>query len=971
MLLCLWSTWALPSTPWFARTWQVDDGLPGDNVTGVAQTRDGYLWVATQSGLARFDGVRILPVDVPLGRPRPIIRALLLDLSQGLWLAEERGVVVWSIGGESRMFTETNGLSRSQPLKVVQAGDQSVWIAYADGSLCRILEDKVTHFAEGQGPPGRGACSLTADAQGRLWFAREGQVGVFREGRFVTLETLNERYIELQQAGGNRIWICAGNRLLGYEPNAAPVELGQIPATTALVRPTALYEDRAGGVWIGTAALGLYHFDGTNVVRVATSHPRIRTITEDREGNIWVGTDGGGLNRLRPQVLELKGREAGLPFDTVRSVCEDAGGLLWVVTQNGAVATSEGEGWKTISSSEVWPGGQATCVACDPQGVVWIGTYSRGLYRWQNGQYSVLRRADGLANSGIRSLLADRSGNLWIAFSVGETLQKLRDGQFRSYQLPKGSRAVRTMAEDAAGTIWMANLDAQLLRVSGDSIVDQTPLDDGRMRPIRCLAGTPDGGIWIGYSAAGVGRLKAGRFASVSTAQGLQDNSICSLVPDGLGWVWFGSDHGIFCVNARELEAAMDGKAAVRSIAYGKDQGLPSLQGAYGYSPGATRTRDGRILIPTHAGLAIVHPARVQTNHVRLPVLIESVAVDNRVMRTGQSYLTLALPPDHRKLEVMFTAPSFIEADKVRFRYRLEGLEENWSDAGGERTAVYPRLPAGKYQFRVTAGNNAGVWNETGASLALEVKPFFWQTWWFRVAVVVLFTGLVFAVARYVTFRRLRSKLLRLEQENALQRERARIAKDIHDDLGARMTQISLLSELTQQALPQPKKAGVLVGQIATMSRQGIKSLDEIVWAVNPRNDTLPDLLDYAGQYAVDFLQAAGISCRVDFPTTPPPRDIPASVRHGLFLAIKEALHNVVKHAQATEVWLRVSVTDRSLRWVIEDNGRGFDQPPEDTLADGVRNMQQRLTELGGTCSVESRAGAGTRINFEVPWGKD
>jgi len=945
--------------------------LPGDNVTGVAQTRDGYLWVATQSGLARFDGVRIQNIPVPLGRPRPIIRALLLDVSQRLWLAEEGGIVVCFSPGATRLLGGTNGLVKSQPLEMVQTADQAVWISYVNGSVARILGDRGVSFTEAEGLPPSGVCSLSSDAQGQLWFAKGGQVGMFRQGRFVTMLTLGERYIEVQKAGGNRIWICAGDKLLRYEPNTAPLEVGRIPAGAALVRPTVLFEDRAGRLWIGTSASGLFHYDGTNITRVETSHARIRTITEDREGNIWVGTDGGGLNRLRPQVVELQGKEAGLPFHTVRSVCQAATGALWMVTQDGAVAVKENGEWKTISSSEIWPGGQATCVTCDLEGVVWVGTYSRGLYRWQNGQFSVLRRSDGLASSSVRSLLADRRGDLWIAFSSGDTLQRMRAGQFQSYQLPKGSRAVRTITEDADGNIWMANLDAQLLRVIGDSIRDETPQSSGGNRPIRCLTGTTDGSLWIGYSAAGVGRLKEGRFALLGKAQGLQDDSICSLMADERGRIWFGSDHGIFCVSEQELANAAEGKAAeVQSIAYARDHGLPSVQGYYGYSPGAARTRDGRILIPTHAGLVIVHPDRVQTNRVRPPVLIESVAVDNRIVQTGQSYLTLVLPPDHRKLEVAFTAPSFIEPEKVRFRYRLAGLEQEWVEAGNERSVLYPRLPPGKYQFSVTAGNYAGVWNETGAYFNLEVKPFLWHKWWFRVALGVLLAAAVFAVGRYVSHRRLQGRIRRLEQENALQQERARIAKDIHDDLGARMTQMSLLTELTQKALTEPQKAGELVGQIATMSRQGIKSLDEIVWAVNPRNDTLPDLLDYAGQYAVDFLQAAGIPCRVDFPPTPPSQDIPAPVRHGLFLAIKEALHNIVKHAQATEVWLRVSVTDRSLRWEIEDNGRGFDQSPNDALADGVRNMQQRLTELGGTCSVESRAGAGTRINFEVPWHK-
>jgi signal transduction histidine kinase len=248
------------------------------------------------------------------------------------------------------------------------------------------------------------------------------------------------------------------------------------------------------------------------------------------------------------------------------------------------------------------------------------------------------------------------------------------------------------------------------------------------------------------------------------------------------------------------------------------------------------------------------------------------------------------------------------------------------------------------------------------------VRPFIWETWWFRLLALVVFSASVFSVARYVSVRRLRAKVRRLEKENAIQNERARIAQDIHDDLGARMTQISLLTELTQQALAQPQKAGEHVNQIATLTRHGMNSLNEIVWAVNPRNDTLTDLLDYAGQYAVGFLQAAGVRCRVDFPAAPPARELSGEARHGLFLVVKESLNNVVKHAQATEVLLRATATDAGLQWEIADNGRGFSAVPDDALADGLRNMQQRLAEIGGVCSITSQPGAGTSIRFEIPW---
>lgn len=440
-------------------------------------------------------------------------------------------------------------------------------------------------------------------------------------------------------------------------------------------------------------------------------------------------------------------------------------------------------------------------------------------------------------------------------------------------------------------------------------------------------------------------------------------------MPDRFGRMWVASDHGIFSVVEKDLMDAADGQAIkVRCTRYGRDEGLPSVQGYYGYSPGAAVCRDGRILLPTHSGLVIAHPERVRDATVPPPVIIESLLVDNTVLsRTNRE-----LAANHHKVEFSFTAPSFIEAEKVRLRYRLEGWDENWVEVepGGERHAVYSRLPAGDYTFHVIAGNSDGIWNDSGATMAFTVREFFWQPWRIVVLALILLTPISFVVARSILVRRLRLKVERLERENALQRERARIAQDIHDDIGAHMTQISLLAELAEQHINTPKQALEEVTQIATMSRMGIKALDEIVWAANPRNDTAADLLDYAGQYAVDFLRAAGVRCRVDFPNSPSQRILSGEVRHGMFLTVKEALHNVVKHAQATEVWLRVKESDAGLEWLIEDNGRGFASPPDDALADGLRNMRERIAKIGGACSIESSPGAGARIRFNVPWQK-
>jgi signal transduction histidine kinase len=435
---------------------------------------------------------------------------------------------------------------------------------------------------------------------------------------------------------------------------------------------------------------------------------------------------------------------------------------------------------------------------------------------------------------------------------------------------------------------------------------------------------------------------------------------------DGGGW-WFAADRGLFQVRHRELEAVASGGAgSLRAVMYGRDEALPNLQANYGYAPGFTRSRDGRIWFPMRTGLLVVHPDRTPRNRVPPPVVIERLMLDGAPL-AGDFSTPLRLPAGHRKLEVDFTAYSFVAPESVAFRHQLEGWDEDWVEHGTQRQVSYSRLPAGEYRLRVAARSSAGEWNPVDATVAFVVAPFVWQTWWFRAGALLLFTAVVVAVVRYVLLRRLRARLVLLEQEAVLQKERARIAKDIHDDLGASLTQISLLGKLVERDLAAPAEAGERVKQMAAAAREGVKAVDEIVWAVNPRNDTVAHLLDYAGQYAVDFLRTAGLRCRVDFPDPVPERELTADARHSLFLVLKEALNNVVKHADATEVWVRGRIAAETLTLTVEDDGRGLVHNREQPAGNGRRNMQQRLAELGGTCRIASRPDRGTEVVATLP----
>jgi signal transduction histidine kinase len=308
-------------------------------------------------------------------------------------------------------------------------------------------------------------------------------------------------------------------------------------------------------------------------------------------------------------------------------------------------------------------------------------------------------------------------------------------------------------------------------------------------------------------------------------------------------------------------------------------------------------------------------------------------------------------------------APSLTAPENVQFRYRLEGFEDEWSEPGIARNATYSRLPFGNYRFRVMACNQSGVWNETGAAVNLVVLPFSWQKWWFRIVVLAGFTLCVIAVVRYVSFRRLRGQLRTIEQAAALDAERARIARDLHDDLGGSLTQVALMLDM-----PQEKSTPLddHVRECSTMVRQVVKAVDGIIWAINPRNDTLPYLIDYISEFAVEFLQAAEIRCRVELPDDLPERRVSPEARHNLFLVVKQALNNIACHAHATEVWLRVMANEGRTEIEIKDNGRGFVDAPN-PRANGLRNMRQRMEEIGGTFAVESKPGEGTRILAVYP----
>ena len=992
-----------PARPsWFIRNWQSDMGLPDNTVIGITQSLDGFLWVSTKTGLVRFDGVQFRPWSVPTdGTQVGGCKAMLADRRGRLWLAMDRGVVVCvDQGRTTTVIGAEHAAGDVGDRLMVEDAEGAVWVSYGGGEVLRIKDGRVRSFTEADGLPAGGVCRLVVDGMGLLWFSQGNWVGVYRDGKFRPLRELPARIITGCHTGG--IWGFKNDQLWRYIEGGEPLKIGVLPADTPVVTPTAFHEDTDGYVWLGTREAGLFLFDHAGVATPTMSQQTIHSLAEDREGNMWVGTRGGGLSQLKLGVVDLLPISPANQFTPVDSICQDAAGLMWAVLwPNGEVLRNAGQGWTLLSAKDGWSVPLSKCVAADFHGGVWIGTQYNGLFHWKDGAVTESLRAEnglgvnsnGTAANQVHALLTTASGEVWIGTNgpdgQRQVLQCWRDGKFETFDLPLGSGPAVNIAIDAAGDCWTATTNGMLLRVRANKLTDETASTFAGAGAIRCLLGTPDGSLWIGYGGQGLGRLKAGRFSHYRMEHGLHDDYISNILPDNHGRLWFAANRGLFCVREKELDDFAKGRTKrIWSAAYGRNDGLPQLQAGYDAWPGAQRGTDGRLLFAMQSGVAVVDSDNIKENIEPPPVLIERVTVNGKIVADSgaggsltslpspaplelyqvDAHLHLA-PSQRQQVEFDFTALTFIKPEAIGFKYRLHGLDSDWVEAGTRRSASFAQIPPGHYRFQVIACNSDGLWNETGAALKLTVEPYWWETAWFRVTGTLSAAGLFSAVILLGWRHRHRRQIERLKMQQVTERERDRIARDIHDDLGAALTQIAMLSDSTG-TLRLSHEANL--GKIHQVAQAMTQTMDEIVWAVNPRHDRFDQMMMYLDAYAQEYLESTNLQSCVEFPSPLPCRPISAQVRHDLFLAFKESLNNLVRHAAAQRVCISLALRSDGFSLCVEDDGRGFIVDPPNAIHSGTRNglanMQARLAAVGGLCTIDSAPARGTRVVFELPW---
>ena len=940
--------------------WTPEKGLPDNTVFSLLQTRDGYLWAGTGYGLARFDGIHFETFDennTPGLEGSRIIK-LFEDSRGNLWIGTDTAILVADPQGKIGRVERTGG---QEGLLVTICEDLSggIWLHTANG-LVRRFRDGNTVMTPDLKLEGCGR--LAVDNSGIVWvWTLDGWLRSPGQVPSMTIPVGQLDFMLPSKAGG--YWRLANGRVLRCRMDRVERDFGRYPWSATI---TSAIEDQATNLVIGTWSDGVYWLDPAGEFIHLTNFPStyIFSLCLDREESLWVGTDNGGLNRVRRPGFDVLDKVRDLP---TTSVCEDNQGGIWFGINNRGVDYLKDGVVRAYRASEGLSDLYVRGVLADRSGNVWVGTERGGLFRLAGEKFQQVERW-----SGIAALYQDRQGLLW--FGTDQGLHCRDTGKAFTSHDGLCADSVRALADDAAGNLWIGTA-AGLNRLHAGQLAAFHKANGLPSEDISSLYVDAENVLWVGTSG-GLARFDGTRWARYFKEDGLKSSRVGYLAEDADHYMWIGSPGGLMRVSKNELNQFARGE--IRTIncrAYGLEDGLPTGQCLPAWQPAAAVGRDGTLWFSTVKGLVSVRPALLSRNTNPPPVRIESVKVQGQLQNTNNLRAlppaAVTIPPNKEGLEIDYTSLNLSAPEKARFKYRMEieghRRETNWIKYGNVRVAQVPTLPPGRHRFQVTACNEDGVWNETGASLAVTVLPPFWRTTGFLTVTTLCLLGVVVGSVYYVSTQRLQRQLAALRQQEALEKERARIARDLHDQLGANLTQVALLGEMVEADKAVPQEVEGHARQISSTARETTRALDEIVWTVNPSNDTLDGLINYICKYAQEYLALAGLRYRLEVPPELPAIPISPELRHNVFLAAKEAINNVVKHSQATSAWLRLRLEPHQFVLEIEDNGRGVSAGDEKKGRSGLRNMRKRMEDIGGQFDAAAGTEDGTRVRLIAP----
>ncbi len=980
------------------QNWDTEEGLPVSSVTSVAKTPDGYLWIGTPNGLVRYDGCRFrtfYPGNTP-ALSDAYITALLTDRTGALWVGTKNGSLITVIRGIFSNLTHHASFSPAQINGLAEDTTGAIWGTLDRAGVFRYNNGRFSFYGTNEGLPWQIVWGITVDTAGTPWVVSRGQLMCFRAERWQKAPGLPAdfpRVSAIAPAHDGSLWLACvaktgspagdrGTRI--YKLNGESVAEDSLPvpwsqdSRRSLAR--LLIEDRRGRLWCATRGAGTFVRDKTGwrlLSQPATlSQVHTLAIAEDEQGSIWLGMDGAGLFRIRPKLVVGLEPLTGSPAGCFWTVHVGRDGSIWGGTDGNGIYLWKSGQLARFDRTNGLTNEHINAIIEDTTGRIWVGTMG-GLFVSKGNRFESVRGVPALELPAF-SLKEDRYGNIWVGTRNG--LVKIGPAATNFFSEDRGIPfgAINAVEEDRNGRIWVSVPPARDTRAPGPvgmhglfvNVGDKFEhVGEGQWAgesSIRCLHADALGNLWIGTVGSGVYLYRDGRFMGISSEDGLPHNRIQAIVSDDTGNLWFCSEFGVFGAPIdRLLQYKPAQRAPLNWWRIRRSDGLPNNAATGNGCPSAVRAPDGWIWFANGNAVTGFDPKSVIQATRIWPPLVDELVVNGLPLLPDPS-IPLRIGPGSRRLEIHYTSPNVIAPDLASFWIRLKGFDQDWVYAGRQRVASYNLRP-GSYEFHVAVVGPDGSRLEAAGPVAFEVMPRFLEKTLVRVVGgLVLIGSVAISVWRWERIRSHR-RMRKLEIQRAMESVRHRIARDIHDDLGSGLTEISLLCDNLRLDGDDPATVQTTVQRIAERARVLTHQIDEVVWAINPHTDTLEGLVTYLNEYAQGALTMAGIRCRLNTAPELPHLELPTHVRHSLFRAAKEALNNSVKHARPTEVTITIEPRNNELVFLIQDNGCGFDT--NDTLkhGNGLKNIRQRLEEIGGRCKIESAIGQGTSVCLTIP----
>jgi signal transduction histidine kinase/ligand-binding sensor domain-containing protein len=955
--------------------WQVRDGFSKGRITSVAQTPDGYLWLGTEFGLLRFDGVRNVPWQPPPGQhlPSSFIRYLLTGRDGTLWIATLKGLVSWKDG----TLTQYPELAEQSVDTLLEDHEGFLWAgisAVRAGSLCATRR-RHTQCYGSDGSLGRSVESLFEDRNGNLWVGAETglwrwQPGppkhyLLRGGTFATSQMLN--------AGDNGTLLIATHnglkQLVDGKAEAYPLSAAR------QFTPNKLLRDRDGGLWIGTVSQGLVHVREGRTDRFAQSEGLsgdfINRFFEDREGNVWVVTNGG-LDRFRELAVATFSAREGFSSGGTGAVLATRDGSVWIGADDGLYRVD-----RQIVVDSGLPKDAVGSLFQDDRGRIWVSTRA-GVGYLENGRFTSVSSGFGLS---VSSIVEDRQGDVWVANQNLGLLELRQSGEVQQRpwaRLGHEDYAWALADSPSGGGLWLgfyqggiaylANGEVRASYAAGDG------LGEGRVNAFQV---DRDGTLWTATDG-GLSRLKNGRIVTLTSRNGLPCDQVHWVIEDDLHAFWLEMPCGLVRIARADLDTwavSVDkdhrSSQTVHATVFDSLDGLRSRAIAGGYTPRVAKSTDGKLWFASAEGVGVVDPRHLPFNTLPPPVQVEQITADRTIYNAGAKVNgRVSLPPLIRDLEIEYTALSLVAPEKNRFKVKLEGWDPDWQDVGTRRQVFYNKLPPRNYRFRVIASNNSGVWNEAGASLDFAIAPAYYQTMWFQALLAMAGLTLVWAAYQYRVRRIAHEFDVRLEERV---NERTRVARELHDTLLQTCHGVLFRFQAAVNMLPEhPTEAKVSFENAIDRAAQAIAEARDTVQDLRASTVVTNDLA-VAISTLGDELAASGVNGHgtvVHVAVQGTPRDLRPILRDDVYRIVGEALRNAFRHAHAHRIEVEITYDDRQFRVQARDDGKGIDgavRADERRGHFGLSGMRERAELVGGRLEVWSEVGAGTEIDLTIP----